>query len=287
MTTPTFRRPRSVLLLALLICGAWLATTALPVSAKAYRYLNPIFPNVTVTNNLIYGHAKLSDGKTEPLRLDLFQPTGDTARNRPVLIFIHGGGQKDVRALKHNRDVAVGFAVRGWVSASIDMRSGTSGAQVEGQHDIRAAVRWFRANAAALHIAPSRIVLFGSSAGGIGALGVNFAPEDAGNSGHPGYSSAVAAAIAVGSFASRPDTIGFNETPILMFHAADDRLVPIQTAKATCTQTRTQGNVCVFYQYDHGGHPPPLINNNRAQMTYRSALFICKYVMPGVCHGIG
>src|SRR5436189_310896 len=129
MTMNRFRRPRSALLLALLMCATWLAATAVPVAAKAYRYLNPIFPNVTVTNNLVYGHAKLSGGATEPLRLDLFQPTGDTARNRPVLIFIHGGGQKDVRALKHNRDVAVGFAVRGWVSASIDMRSGTSGAQ--------------------------------------------------------------------------------------------------------------------------------------------------------------
>jgi hypothetical protein len=63
MTMNKFRRPRSVLLMALLIAGAWLATTALPVSAKAYRYLNPIFPNVTVSNNLIYGHAKLSDGR--------------------------------------------------------------------------------------------------------------------------------------------------------------------------------------------------------------------------------
>jgi acetyl esterase/lipase len=222
----------------------------------------------------------------EPLRLDLFRPTGDTARNRPVVIFIHGGGAHDVRALKHNRDVAVGFAVRGFVSASIDMRSGTSGTETDGQHDIRGAVRWFRANAAALRIAPSRIVLFGSSAGGVGALDVNFAPEDAGDSGHPGYSSAVAAAIGVGSFDSQPYNIGPNENPILLFHAQNDRLVPIQSAEATCTQTRTVGNVCVMYEYKYGGHPPPFLDNNRPQMTNLSASFICRYVMPGVCHGI-
>ena len=147
-------------------------------------------------------------------------------------------------------------------------------------------MRWFRANAARYRIDPDRIVLMGSSASAINVLNVNFAPEDAGNSGHPGYSSAVAAAIAVSGTDTEPQNIDMNESPIAMFHAADDQTIPIEAAMATCTQTQEMGNVCEFFRYETGGHPPGFLIEYRAQITEQASGFICRYVMPGVCHGI-
>src|SRR6185503_48423 len=127
---------------------------------------------------------------------DLYRPTNDTASNRPVLIFLHGGGSESYRGFKRNRSVAIGFAQRGFVAASLDYRPGLkSGATKEAQWDVRAAVRWFKANAAKYRINPNWIFLMGSSAGAMNVLNVAFNPEDPGNSGHPGYSSTVGAAI--------------------------------------------------------------------------------------------
>jgi acetyl esterase/lipase len=278
---------RALVPAAIVLAASLLVVSAAPVAAaRSYRYVDQVFNSVSITTDLVYGHATLSDGTLEALKLDLYRPYGDTATHRPVVIFVHGGDSTIDKGLKRNREVSTDFAHRGFVSASINYRSGTNGGTTDAEHDTRAAVRWFKANAARYRIDPNRIVLMGSSAGAINVLNVNFAPEDAGTSGHPGYSSAVAGAIAVSGTDTEPHNIGPGDPPIAMFHAADDQTIPIEAAMATCTQTQAEGNVCEFYRYETGGHPPGFLIEYRAQIVETSAAFICRNVMPGVCHGI-
>ena len=55
------------------------------------RYENEIFDEVSKTiveYTDVYDWSALDSG----LDMDIYQPVGDTATNRPVLIFAHGGG---------------------------------------------------------------------------------------------------------------------------------------------------------------------------------------------------
>src|SRR5688500_16378223 len=225
----------------------WLTVLGAPAqAAQRGRYLDPIFSTFR-TADIVYGRAPLGDGRFATLKLDLYRPVNDTKANRPVLIFVHGGGSDIDKSLKRNRDVPNGFAKRGFVAASVNYRPGlSSGGSQEAQYDVRAAVRWFKANAAKYRVNPNWIFVMGSSAGAINVLNIAFNPEDPGNSGNPGYSSTVAAALAVGGFASEAHNIGLGEPPIAMFHALDDARIPAATALATCVQTQAATNVCDF-----------------------------------------
>src|SRR5882757_4834353 len=69
----------------------WLAASAALWGAPV-RYKDNVFTSVTVTSNVQYGSSKTYSGGTENLLMDVYRPQGDTAKTRPLLIFIHGGG---------------------------------------------------------------------------------------------------------------------------------------------------------------------------------------------------
>ena len=55
--------------------------------------------------------------------MDVYEPAGDHARNRPAMVWIHGGGFRG--GTRHQGNVvglARAFAQRGYVAASIDYR---------------------------------------------------------------------------------------------------------------------------------------------------------------------
>ena len=54
------------------------------------RYYNPIFGTVN-TSTVIYGNAVLYNGVDTNLRVDIYQPAGDTLAARPLLVFAFGG----------------------------------------------------------------------------------------------------------------------------------------------------------------------------------------------------
>src|SRR3954464_459157 len=49
-----------------------------PPSDPPMRYRDPIFSAVTVTSNVTYGSAVNLENQTVTLRLDMYQPAGDT-----------------------------------------------------------------------------------------------------------------------------------------------------------------------------------------------------------------
>ncbi|HEX2838445.1 MAG TPA: alpha/beta hydrolase [Phycisphaerales bacterium] len=110
--------------------------------------------------------ADIPYGDGDPAqRLDVYVPIPVPQRLRPVILWIHGGGWQSGDKLLNTGRVNAMLA-RGFIVASTNYRlTGTapSPAQI---HDCKAAVRFLRANAAQYRIDPSRIGVWGSSAGG-------------------------------------------------------------------------------------------------------------------------
>ena len=284
-STPVAHRRLGVVLLGLLV----MLTTVLTVgasqgasAARPVRYLDPITDAVRVDTDLVYGRVVHGDS-VERLRLDLYRPAGDRHENRPVIIFIHGGSSDVDKGRERNAVVSRSFAQRGFVAATINYRRGTSGIAKDSQEDTRAAVRWFRANADRYGVNPAKITVVGVSAGAINALQVGFNPEDAGNSGHPGYSSKVASAVSISGTAYELVEIGTDEVPVAMVHALDDTVIPIAAAQAVCEQTKALGNTCRFFEYAEGGHPPRFLARNRGRIIEQVSVFLCRTILTRQC----
>lgn len=100
----------------------------------------------------------------EVLLLDLFR-SREADGPRPLIIFIHGGGWMTGRRTDIPGELIL-FVDRGYVVASIDYRGSRGNAFLTNVHDVKAAVRFLRANAAEFEIDPDRIALVGFASGG-------------------------------------------------------------------------------------------------------------------------
>jgi acetyl esterase/lipase len=98
-------------------------------------------------------------------KLDLYLPDeGDGPF--PVLIHVHGGAfaigdKRDIHLTPFLRGLARGYAV-----ASVNYRLSGESIFPAGLQDIKAAIRWLRANRARYHLDGERIAAWGGSAGG-------------------------------------------------------------------------------------------------------------------------
>lgn len=238
------------LLLVLSIGGPALAQT--PIDTTGGRFYQPKFPTVTMTSGVAYGSAITAFGTTQKLLMDIYQPTGDAATERPVIIFAHQGGfVAGTRSEQYMVDVCTQFAKLGYITASIDYRLGfsfdttaVSKAALRGMQDMRAAVRFFRQDAAGAniyHASPSRVMVGGASAGAFMALEVGYldkvseVPSDVdittmggieGTSGNPGYSSLPLAVLNLSGATNLPSIIEVGNAPLYSAHGTADNVVP-------------------------------------------------------------
>jgi len=250
--------------LAAVVLVAAIATQAAAV-AQGQRYRDEVFPSVDVTSDIAYGQAIDEQGEMETLRLDLYQPSGDTESARPAFIWIHGGGfTGGDKAGALDAMIATRFAKRGYVTASINYRLREGEYFGEGdprlpqviadaQHDAQAAVRWLRANAASYLVDVERIGIGGTSAGAITALHVAYNAGDPGESGNPGYPSSVSAIVDV-SGAMATGLIDAGEPPTLIVHGTVDARVAYSNALAIVARAQEVGVPVEFHPLEGVGH---------------------------------
>jgi len=94
------------------------------------------------------------------LKLDLHRPQME---NPALIVYVHGGGWR----AGSKQDVPIGKLLdKGFAIASVDYRLSPQAAFPAQVHDIKAAIRFLRANAGVFHINTSKIAIIGSSAGG-------------------------------------------------------------------------------------------------------------------------
>lgn len=115
---------------------------------------------LTLSTNLAYG--------ADPRQcLDVFTPNG--AKDRPVLVFVHGGaftrGSKSVDGNIYD-NVLYWFARQGFIGVNIEYRLAPAARFPAGAQDVGLAVEWIAKNIGRYGGDPKNIVLMGHSAGG-------------------------------------------------------------------------------------------------------------------------
>ncbi|MDQ3541792.1 MAG: alpha/beta hydrolase [Chloroflexota bacterium] len=144
----------------------------------------------TAEKDVTYG-----TGGTTPLLLDIVRPDDDGGTVRPLVIWVHGGGWAGGAG-----DDPPGQELldRGFATASISYRFSDEAVFPAQIHDVKAAIRFLRANAERFGIAPDRIGIWGHSAGGHLASLAGMTGDLAeleGDGGSPGVSSVVQAVV--------------------------------------------------------------------------------------------
>jgi acetyl esterase/lipase len=140
------------------------------------------------------------------LTLDVYHPPEGVAPKRMAIVHLFGGGffvgNKNAGYIIND---AKALGARGYTSVSANYRLQNQGSWPAQLHDVKAAIRWTRANASRLGVDADKIAIAGYSAGGMLALmaaGTNGKPEFEGAVGTPGVSSKVDACIGVYPLAS-------------------------------------------------------------------------------------
>lgn len=247
-------------------------TVPAPPGASPLRYRDAVFPSISETQNLQYGAAPDLNGNIVPLLLDLYQPAGDTVSQRPAIVWVHGGGYCcGDKSSGPSANLAQEFAHYGYVTVSINYRlmapqGCTAGggsippncftAAIDAENDAQAAVRWLRANATTYGIDTSRIGIGGDSAGAITATLVGLDPQDPGNSGNPGYSSAVTAFMSLSGGVPNGLFASSGAPPGLLFSGTADPIVPFAWSAQTAGAMLNDGAVAFLEPFSGAGHDP-------------------------------
>jgi acetyl esterase/lipase len=184
---------RSVSRLLFVACGfvavLWGGPPAVAQDAKTLVIPDTVVwePGIEYTN---------TDG--QHLQLNLARPKSGEGPF-PAVICIHGGGFRAGHRDGYNT-LCLRLAERGYVALTVSYRLAPKYQFPAAVHDVKAAVRWLRANAEKYRVDPQRIGVTGGSAGGHLAqfLGVTAGIRQfEGEGGHPGQSSAVACVVNV------------------------------------------------------------------------------------------
>ncbi|MEM9990823.1 MAG: T9SS type A sorting domain-containing protein [Bacteroidota bacterium] len=189
-------------LLALLLCAV---VTQVNAQAQEGRFLQEVFTDVSVTNDVTYGvNATLialpfvGEAIPEELKLDIYEPMGDDDfESRPLVLVAHSGNflpvPQNASIIGTRRDssvveVCTRLAKMGYVAAAISYRQGWNPlaptqpdralgliqAAYRGVQDARTAVRFFKRTAAEngnpYRIDSDRITVWGNGTGGYVSL---------------------------------------------------------------------------------------------------------------------
>ena len=120
--------------------------------------------------DVTFAEAPTMDGSTKSLKINLWKGAGSGDKAQPVLLFVHGGawvagdnnldnaGSEQIRAIMELREEGITIAAATYRFSN----EAIFPAQI---HDVKAAIRYLKANAESYGIDPTRIMTMGESAG--------------------------------------------------------------------------------------------------------------------------
>ena len=156
--------------------------------AQPGRYAEPVFEKALVTKGIPFSQAeKEGDGNITTLYFDFYEPAGDTATLRPLVITVFGGayvaGSRDFCDME---EYCTRLAKHGYLAATIDYRLmsvlSASAKNIIRQmflaaQDVSSAIRYFKHYGNEYRIDTNNIFLLGNSAGSIAILHEMFMEE--------------------------------------------------------------------------------------------------------------
>ena len=249
------------------------------------KYNSTYFADIEATFDVKYGQSVTQAGLVQDLKMDIYQPKGDTSIDRPLIILAHGGyfifGDKSSFA-----EECEYFARAGYVAVSINYRlidvEGDSlitpkHAVIDAVNDMKAAVRYFTRDAANENnykIDPQNIIIGGYSAGAITSLHYAYAnrAEDVlemggkelleyvknnggieGDSGNPGYPVKIKAVVNIAGSLHSADLVNKGEPALYSVHGTADITVPFENGLTGETLVKTEGSGLIHKKADKVG----------------------------------
>jgi pectinesterase len=235
---------------------------------KYYPEVTPVFPelpaSVNATYDIVYATLpKTKYGKRE-LKLDIFQPRVDG--EYPALIMVFGGGWRSGNKAAQV-PMAMQIAKNGYVTIPVEYRLSPEALYPEAVYDIKAAIRFVRANADKYQIDPERIAITGSSAGGQLAALVGMTADV---KKFDGYSSEITQSVAVQAIIDMDGVLDFTD--------------PNESAKDTDPNKKSAGAYWFGATYNEapekwveaspmiyaGDNTPPMLFINSAQPRFHA-----------------
>jgi pectinesterase len=116
--------------------------------------------NVKEQRNIPYAHTGIRD-----VYLDAFYPNKKVKKPHPAILIIHGGGWRTGNRTQHI-PLAQRLAALGYATFTVEYRLSTEALYPAAVHDLKAAIRWIRANAKTFGVDTNKIASLGFSAGG-------------------------------------------------------------------------------------------------------------------------
>ena len=118
---------------------------------------------IGLISNVVYEQVPSRGYANVPMQMDILQPK--TKEKKPAILFVTGGGF--INANKDNGiQLRMHLAENGYVVGSISYRVAPTAKFPEPLEDVKAAIRYLKANADRFGIDPSRVGIVGGSAGG-------------------------------------------------------------------------------------------------------------------------
>jgi acetyl esterase/lipase len=121
-----------------------------------------------IPDDLVFEAGVAYDHADPQQVMDIVRPK-DTSKPHPAVLLIHGGGFR-AGSRKGYQALCIRLAKLGYVAATADYRLAPKGPFPAAVYDVKAAVRYLRANARTLGIDPAKVGTMGGSAGGHLAL---------------------------------------------------------------------------------------------------------------------
>lgn len=224
------------------------------------RYNSEIFSSTSVTT---VNYSDVYTGLEH--RMDIYTAVGDTATNRPVVIYLHGGSfYAGDKTLSDCVDFCNAFAKRGYVAISMNYRLAniltflTSNTEqyravLRAVADLKSAIRYIRkdfSNGNAMGIDPNTIFIGGYSAGAVAAIHTAYIDTIVdlnstilaqlsaiggnleGDAGNDGFSSEVNAVFSFAGGIHETTWIDALDEPLVSCHGTADQTVDYNCANA-------------------------------------------------------
>jgi para-nitrobenzyl esterase len=228
--------------------------------AQNTRYIDAVFSDVDIST------VNYSDVFSDAAhKMDLYQPKNDTATNRPVIFYIHGGAfYAGDKATQDCIDFCTHFAKKGYVAVSVNYRLANAflflinqdvqlEAVLKSMADVKSAIRFFGKDVKTSNnfkIDTNSVFIGGYSAGGVCALHTAWVDSESeidtkllqvlknsiktldGDAGNVGYACNIKALFSMAGAIYKTSYASENDQPAWLGHATNDGTVSYNCAPA-------------------------------------------------------